>query len=112
MGNLEGMCRGRAGQGWAGQSRVGRVEGAGCPWLGKKGTYGSAFYFCVSCPYSLSPGIPPQDRLQPLAHKEQQERSLLPSARFLLKSEQEMKSLLSLQKPVSLQLMLNGTESR
>lgn len=48
MGNLEGMCPGRAGQG--------RQEG--CPWLGKKSTYGSAFYFCISCPaVSLSPGI-------------------------------------------------------
>ena len=47
------MCRGRAVQGRAGQ---GRQEG--CPWLGKKDTYSSAFYFCVSCPaVSLSPGI-------------------------------------------------------
>lgn len=105
MENLEGVCRGRAGQG--------RQEG--CPWLGKKGSSAVAFYFCVSCPaVSLCPGISTTAQAAALTRQtnEQKERSLLPSARFWLKCEQEMKSLSSLQRPVSLQLMLNSTESR
>lgn len=108
--------QGRAEQGRAQQCKAGRQEERPAP--RKQGTSACACYCCVSCPAaSYFPVFPPQSRPQkwppqPLAGRQtNRERSLLLSVIFWLKCEQEMKSLLSLQRPVSVLRMLNGTDS-
>lgn len=97
---------GKFGKDVVGQGREGQGRQEGCPWLGKKGTYGhfiSVFFALLSACLLI---FPPQDRLQPLACKQtvrnKDTSSQVPG--FCLKCEQEMqemKSPSSLLRPVS-----------
>lgn len=109
------MSHGKESFGWEickGCARAGRAGRRGAQGWERRARL--LLYFISVFLSLLSPSVSTTAQAAALTTQtnEQKERSLLPSDRFCLKCEQEKKSLLSLQRSVSLQLMLNSTESR
>lgn len=102
---------------WKECAMAGQGRQEGCLALVKQDMSSCVFYYCISCSATScftvfpSESRPQEWPPQPLEGRQTERNLLLLSVWFWLKCQQEMKSLPSLQRPVSELCMLKGTDS-